>query len=759
MTLIRTTLTVLALSMIVLASAATAADSAAGGFERIDAVVGEAITAGDLPGAVVLIGRGDGVLYERAYGHRVLGPSPEPMTTDTVFDLASLTKVVATAIAIMQLVEAGKLRLQAPVADYLPDFGANGKDGITVRQLLGHESGLRAGLTAAVLQDLKDRPQILRRIYDDKPIGRPGAKLLYSDLNFIVLGEVVAVTSGERLDDYARQHIFEPLAMGDTTFRPAASLKPRIAPTDAGRGEVADGIARRLDGVSGHAGVFGTAADLGRFCRMLLNGGELDGVRVLSPLSVQRLTTPAMRDTGSGVRGLGFDIDTDFSGARGDLFPFGSFGHTGHSGTSIWIDPQSGIYVILLANRLHPDGRGDVRALRAQIANIAAAAIVDTPRTISRVHAGIDVLRADGFAPLRGKRIGLLTHRPAIASDGRTTLEVLRDEPGLRLAAVFTPEHGLDADRDDKVDSGRDAQTGLPVFSLYGDTLRPAPETLAGLDVVVIDLVDVGSRYYTYLATMAYMLEAAAQLRIPIVVLDRPNPINGVAVEGPLPGAAAPPFTNYHPMPMRHGLTLGEAARLFNVENRIGADLTVIAAEGWGRRQWFDETGLPWVNPSPNIRNLTQALLYPGIGGIEGTAISVGRGTDAPFEQIGAPWIDGVRLAAELKSRGLPGIAFYPVTFTPAAPPYRDEVCRGVRLLITDREALRPVRVGLEVAAALHRLWGAAYYLDRKGEVFGSEAVRDAIVAGVDPAQIAAGWRADEDRWRERREPHLLYPR
>lgn len=790
----------------------------------IDRAVEQAIAAGDLPGAVVVVGRHGRVVFERAYGHRVLKPGGEAMTTDTVFDLASLTKVVATAVSVMQLAEDGKLRLQAPAADYLPAFGAHGKEKITVRQLLAHESGLRAGFVPQVVGELGGYDEALRRIYDDKPIAKPGTSLLYSDLNYLVLGELVARVSGEPLHDYARRHLYDPLGMRDTMYLPPESLRARIAPTDAGRGLVADGIARRMGGVAGHAGVFGTAADLAIFCRMLLGGGEVDGVRVLSPLAVRRLTTPQTETHVHGVRGLGFDIDTDFSGARGDLFPFGSFGHTGHSGTSIWLDPQTDTFVILLANRLHPDGKGDVRSLRAQIANIVAASIEDAPKTAapaSAVATGIDLLRADGFKLLHGNRVGLLTHRSAVASDGTTTLDVLRAAPQVTFAAVFTPEHGLNADLNGVVPSFRGLlnksaqsplspagrgggeqrhapseddksakplspspplsppstapRTGvkgqgdfhhaaheldddLPIHSLYGKTLRPPPGMLKDTDVIVVDLVDAGSRYYTYMTTMAYMLEAAAKHRIPVVVLDRPNPVNGVAVEGPNPDADAPPFTNYFAMPMRHGLTLGELARLFNEENHLGADLTVVPVQGWQRAQWFDETGLAWVNPSPNLRNLTQATLYPGIGGIEGTAISVGRGTDSPFVQLGAPWIDAAKLAAQLNAREIAGIRFYPVAFTPTEPPYKGELCRGVHLLITDREALQPVRVGLEIAVALHRLFGDAYGLAKEPEIFGSRKVLERVLAGDDPAQIADSWRAQEDRWRALRAPYLLYP-
>jgi uncharacterized protein YbbC (DUF1343 family) len=281
---------------------------------------------------------------------------------------------------------------------------------------------------------------------------------------------------------------------------------------------------------------------------------------------------------------------------------------------------------------------------------------------------------------------------------------------------------------------------------------------LAGLDTIVIDLQDIGARFYTYPATVGYILEEAAKRGISVVVLDRPLPIDGFDIEGPYPDSSSIGFNAYLPMPIRHGLTLGELAKLFNDERKIGADLTVVAMKNWRRDDWFDDTGLAWTNPSPNIRNLVAATVYPGIGAIEGTNISVGRGTDTPFEQIGAPWIDGRALASALNARNLPGIRFYPVTFTPAAgAKFGGQICRGVFLVVTDRERLRPVRVGLEIASALVRLHGAEFKLDDAAYLFGSKATLDRVRAGDDPAVIAASWAPDEAKWRLTRSKYLLY--
>src|SRR5438094_8773840 len=326
------------------------------------------------------------------------------------------------------------------------------------------------------------------------------------------------------------------------------------------------------------------------------------------------------------------------------------------------------------------------------------------PRPICRSSAGCcwAADESEGFAPLRGRHVGLVTNQTGRSRSGASTIDLLARAKDVTLVALFSPEHGIRGQADEKVASSRDDRTGLPIHSLYGETRRPTEAMLAGIDTVVVDLQDIGARFYTYLTSMAYVMEEAARRGLPVLVLDRPDPINGVAIEGPMLDRSAIGFTGYLPMPIRHGMTIGELARLFNGENRIGASLTVVAMKNWSRDDWYDATGLPWTNPSPNMRNMIAASLYPGIGAIEGTNISVGRGTDTPFEQIGAPWIDGVALADALNRRGLTGVRFYSVSFTPApGAKFGGEVCHGVFMIVTDRERLHPVRLGLEIASAL----------------------------------------------------------
>jgi uncharacterized protein YbbC (DUF1343 family) len=353
--------------------------------------------------------------------------------------------------------------------------------------------------------------------------------------------------------------------------------------------------------------------------------------------------------------------------------------------------------------------------------------------------------------------VGLVTNHTGRARDGATAIDLLHAAKDVTLVALFSPEHGIRGILDETVPSEVDQKTGLTIHSLYGQTRRPTAAMLEGIDTMVIDLQDIGARFYTYMTTMAYVMEEAAKRKIGVVVLDRPNPIDGYQIEGPTLDKAQLGFTGYLPMPIRHGMTLGELAKLFNAEKAIGADLTVVELKNWDRGQWFDETGLPWINPSPNMRNLLQATLYPGVGAIEGTNLSVGRGTDTPFEQIGAPWIDGVRLSDALNARGIPGVRFYPVRFTPASSKYAKEECQGVFMIVTDRAALRPVRLGVELASMLHTLYGSKFELESAERLFGSKEGLARVRAGDDPASIAASWAAGEARWRRLRAKYLIY--
>ncbi len=786
--------------------------------ETIEPMILADIAMKKLPGAVVVVGRGDRVVWQKVVGNRAVEPKVEAMTADTIFDMASLTKVVATTTAAMILIEEGKIRLNDRVATFIPGFERYNKGNITVRHLMTHMAGLRPDVDLGDMWTGYDKA--IELAVEEVPTAPPGERFVYSDIGYFLLGDIVKRVSGQPLDEFTRDRIFKPLGMKDTTFKPAASLVPRIAPTElctpygwpcdvadavmrpersasameaarrgAGdpadkemlRGVVHDPTARRMAGVAGHAGLFSTAADLSIFVRMLLNGGTYNGVRILSPLAVDRMITPSTPPGERNVRGLGWDMDSSFSANRGELLPIGSFGHTGWTGTSIWMDPVTKMFVVFLSNRNHPDGKGDVTPLRARVATVAASALtgistdllaetmsagrdfgasspLPAPAPSVPVLSGIDVLRAEGFALLRGKRVGLITNQSGRARDGATTIDLIHQAKDVKLVALFSPEHGIRGVLDEKVNTEKDEKTGLMIHSLYGATRRPTDEMLKDVDMLVFDLQDIGARFWTYTTTMAYAMEEAAKRKIPFVVLDRVNPIGGVGIEGPLLDKGQTGFTGYLPaMPVRHGMTHGELAQLFNAENKIGADLTVVQLRNWSRDQWFDSTGQAWINPSPNMRNLLQATLYPGIGAIETTNISVGRGTDTPFEQIGAPWIDGVKLADVLNARNLAGIRFYPVRFTPASSKYAKEECGGVFMVVTDRVSLRPVRVGAEIAAALSQLYGAKYELEAAARLFGWTEGLARLRAGDDPAAVTSPWSAVEGRWRLLRAKYLLY--
>jgi len=766
-----------------LAAGVLAAQTFSGG-PAIDQAIDDAVAQGKAPGAVLIIGHGGKIVYQKAYGRRAIVPQPEPMTADTIFDLASLTKVVATTTALMQLFEQGRFRLNDKVTDYLPEF-QGGKSTITLRNLFTHFSGLKPDLPLS--HPWTGYSTGIQLACTDPPDGLPGARFVYSDINFILLGELVHRLSGQMLSDYARDHIFGPLAMNDTMFQPPAALVPRIAPTERVtkdspplRGVVHDPTARNMGGVAGHAGVFSTASDLARFAQMMLNGGELDGVRIVSAAAIGKFTEPQSPPDQPILRGLGWDIDSPYSSNRGELFPIGSFGHTGFTGTSLWIDPSSNTYVILLANSVHPVGHPSLSPLRSKVATIAAAAVGIQTRgltltgysetfTAAGVHreigrnaatrTGLDVLAERGFQPLAGKRIGLITNQTGVDRLGRRNVDLMR-QAGITVAALFSPEHGF-AGREDQAEirDSTDTATGLGIFSLYGATARPTPQMLRGLDALVFDIQDIGARFWTYETTLFYAMEAAAKAGIPFYLLDRPNPIGGTHVEGPLLETAHTSFIGYIPgLPVRHGMTMGELARLVNAEKRIGAALTVIPLEDWRRGDWFDSTNLPWVDASPNMRSLNAATLYPGIALLEyAKNLSVGRGTDAPFEQVGADFIGGRELAAWLNSRQIPGVRAYPTSFTPAESNFRGVRIEGVRFVVTNRELFDATRLGLELAAALEKFYPGKIDFKACARLIGSDDVIRRLGAGEDARTIQQSFTDEVAGFVQLREKYLLY--
>jgi len=911
------------------------ANATAPDFSAVSAAINTAIAQHKLPGAVVVIGHGGKVVFEQAYGVRKLAgepgldgkPSPaEPMTTDTIFDMASTTKVLVTATAIMQLYEAGKLNLDAPVAKYLPDFATNGKQSVTIRELLTHYSGLPPDVDLKDAWGLAkpDKDEGIRRAMNAPLTTAPGTHFEYSDINYIVLGALVEKLSGERLDTYAQHHIFEPLQMtrtrylaidkacGDTRvltgnffqpakIRPVNSLEecvwlpatardwnisiwvPKTAPTahdDQGtvetnpdfdhllRGTVHDPTTRRMGGVAGHAGVFSTAADTALFAQALLD--RLAGRPNNFPIKRETLalmTTPQQpktaqsgatiftqdgkTTTGVAQRGLGWDINSAFSRPRGTVFPTAgagvpaSFGHTGFTGTSLWLDPASDSYVILLANAIHPRGNPPISALRGEVATAAAQAlelglpssgIVMTPHGLSfrsaaeesasptvpqpRTLTGIDVLEATNFAALKEAaarngghlRIGLLTNQTGLDAQGRRTIDILNSiGDGVELTKLFSPEHGIFGAKDStNIGQEIDATTGLKVISLYGAKdadRKPKPEDLRDLDAVVIDLQDAGVRFYTYETVLHYFLEATGCARsaynYKIIVLDRPNLIGGNAVQGAVSDLERDSYVNATPLPLRHGMTLGELAAYMGVGIMNGCyvngvplpfreyiplqssagnppfyeedGVVVVPMQNWHRDEFFDQTGVPWINPSPNLRSTNEATLYPALGMMDFTNVSVGRGTATPFEIFGAgatpaskdspatpAWFDGKAVAAYLTARKIPGVVFAATHFAVAEDanhyPYHSQMIEGVRLTVTDRQQLDSPELGIEILSALSHLYPTQFKLDKAAPLVANSETMAALARGDDPRLIAAAWAAALEQFKQQRTKYLLYP-
>jgi len=754
------------------------------GSATLDEAIEQAITDNQIPGAVLLVAHKGQVLHRKAYGARALVPVREEMTLDTIFDAASLTKVVATTSAVLKLVEKGKIRLNDRVTTYLPKF-QGGKSEITIRLLLTHFSGLRPDLD--LVPAWSGYETGVQKALADVPVAQPGERFIYSDINFILLGEIVRKISGRPLDEFVRDQVFAPLGMTETMFRPPAELRPRIAPTEWLKGEEAplrgivhDETTRFMGGVAGHAGLFTTADDLLKFAEMMLGMGERKGVRIFSPLGVRKFTSPASPADQPILRGLGWDIDSPFSGNRGDLFPIGSYGHTGFTGTSLWIDPATQTVVILLSNGVHPTRRPATTPLRGKVATITAAALgIDAPgvaitgynetlagagvhRNVARtaeVLTGLDVLAARKFETLTGKRVGLVTNQTGLARDGRRNLDLMLAS-GVKVTALFSPEHGIAGTLDQEhIANSTDTATRIPVYSLYsGKSRRPTAKMLKNVDVLVFDIQDVGARFYTYISTMVYAMEEAAKRRIRFIVLDRPNPITGVHVEGPMLESGLESFVGCFPMPVRHGMTVGELARMYAGEKKLKLDLEVVAMKGWQRGDWLDSTGLAWVNPSPNLRSLNAALLYPGVALLEySTNYSVGRGTDAPFEQLGADWIKGPELAAYLNRRLIPGVRAYPTRFTPSSSNFAGKEIEGIRLVITNRESFNSTRFGLELAAALEKLYPGKIQLAANERLIANRRIIKQMEAGRDPRLIALEQDEEIKTFLARREQHLLY--
>ena len=685
------------------------------------------------------------------------------MTLDTVFDLASLTKPVATATSVLILVDRGLLDLDAPIGKYLPELGPDGR--ATLRQVLTHTAGFPADTPVA---DYRQGPaEAIRRIALVPLKPSPGVATRYSDVGFILLGEVVKRVSGQDLSQFASDKIFAPLRMRDTGFVPAEALRLRAAPTEEVDGawlvgQVHDPRARALGGVAGHAGLFSTADDLTVFAQALLvSGGGL-----LSRSALAALTAP--HDVPGGVRALGWDVRSAWSTNRGTSLSPRAFGHGGYTGTSLWIDPVKDLFVLLLSNRVHPTGQGSVNPLAGTIADLAAGAVGRDERVTSvacteegqrdaAVLLGLDILVREDFERMAGAHVGLLTNASGRSASGERDIDLIHASTRVDLVSIFVPEHGLDSDQEGPVRDGHDARTGCPVYSLYGDAFAPTAQELAGVDTLVVNLPDVGTRFFTYASTVHRLLGVAARLGLRVVVLDRPDPLGGLRVDGPVLEGDKSSFVNHAALPIRHGMTMGELALMFDADDHLGAALDVVRLGGWSRDMSWATTGLPWRAPSPNLRTAEEALLYPGVGLLEATNVSVGRGTDAPFALLGAPWMDGPRLLAELRQEHLPGVTMEATRFSPVASRFKGVLCSGLQLSITDVQTFDPMRLGVALAIALHRLYPSAWHDRDLERLLASPAAYAAILRGASVDEVIATWSAGLGRFRAERHKYLLY--
>ena len=733
---------------------------------EIDSAIAQSIDSGKAPGAVLRIAN-SGIVYRKVYGDKSIKPDVYPMHYETIFDSASLTKVIATAPSISILLEQGKLGLNDKVDQWIPGFKKNGKGGVTIRHLLTHTSGLRPGLS--LRSEWLGVEAAIEKAKAERINFQPNTRFVYSDINFILLGEIVRLASGQSLDKFATENIFQPLGMVDTGFKPASDNLGRIAPTEQLgeiilHGEVHDPTARRMGGVAGHAGLFTTAKDLGIFASMMLNAGNYGGRSIFSNETIDLMTTSQTAPDMKVRRGLGWDISSPYSSPRGNHFGLSSYGHTGWTGCSIWIDPSTGTSVILMTSRVHPDGNGNVIALRRKVATLVAESLREFPFGASASAQlsshkpalnGADVMRMRPDILPKGSRVGLITNHTGHDRDRSSTLDFLLATKRVQLKALFSPEHGLYGNLDKKVADATDAKTGLKIFSLYGKTRKPLKKQLVELDALIFDIQDIGCRFYTYISTMGLAMEAASESGVKFIVLDRVNPIGAANVEGPV-RLGPTDFIAFHDIPVKHGMTVGELARMFNRERGYNVKLEVVEIEDWSRRQTFDETGQPWTNPSPNMRNLTQAMLYPGIGLLE-TALSVGRGTDTPFEVIGAPYIDDVLLAKRLNALSQEGVMFVPIRFTPSASIHKAKECGGVNIIITNREKLKPVILGIAIARELHAIYPNHFPLVKVNRLLCHLPTIRAIEKGETMNDIQELWQTDLDKFNKRRAEFLIY--
>lgn len=716
-----------------------------------------AVRASGSPGAVALVGDISNTYFFEAAGSRQIVPRRKPATKDTLYDVASLTKVVATTPAVMLLRDQGIWSLDDDVTDHVP---IDAYKGITLRHLLTHTAGLIPYIT--FYDDVGSVDEALRRYAEDGIIAKPGEERAYSDAGYMLLARAVEHASGASFDEFCRKRIFDPLKMKRTGFNPANAWRDNCAATEHSEwrsgmivGEVHDENAYAVGGVAGHAGLFTTAEDLAIFCRAVLSGGLFDPA-VLEEMT--RIGQVAVYPW----QGLGWELDPWDTEKKGSLPARTVFGHSGWTGVSMWLDRETQFFVVLLGNTCHPTRKTrDNHTLRG----IFHAAVAQRwyPNQ-ANTHSGLDRLVNEQFKRLEDRNVAVLTNSAAKDQLGRPILDLLRQARGVALRYIYSPEHGFarTAEAGEAVQSRNEE---IPVISLYGDRAAPSPEELRDVDLLVVDLQDVGARYYTYMATMKAALAACAANGVEVLVLDRPNPLGGKVLEGPI-ARNTDSLVSSAPIPVRHGMTMGELAIFYRrwALKESELQLSVSGLDNWSPARFHWECALPWVPPSPNMPSAKTALLYVGTCLFEGTNLNEGRGTDEPFHVFGAPWFDAAGVITRVPARETIGCELEPATYTPRAipgkatsPKFLNEPCGGIRIHIRDPRTVRPFRLVLGLLSAIHdRHAGDFAFKPYFDTLAGSDVLRRQVQAGKTVDAIVGEY-ADELETFDRIRPKLYH--
>ena len=700
-----------------------------------------AVALSKAPGATACVGRaGDEKRFSAAEGMRQITPVVEAATEDTLYDLASLTKQISTTTSVMLLHEDGKLSLDQKVSEFLP---IPGLERYTLRQCITHTAGLAP--FKPWQDEIHSPEEIVQRIAELPQSHPAGTQRVYSDLGFILLAQVVGQAAREPIDAFIARRVFKPLGMKRTLFNPGPELRKDCAATEncpwrkrVLKGEVHDERAFAMGGVAGHAGLFSTAPNLGLFCDALLSG------KILKHPTLDDMLRLGQVPFYPG-QGIGWWLDPWTSGSNGYLPSRHAFGHTGFTGTALWLDRETGIYAVLLSNTVHPkrEPRDNTSLRRTFYDGVMFSCY---PKS-TNAHSGIDYLHRVDYAPIAGKRAAILTNQAATDMLGRPDLEVFGLEPGVTFKTIYTPEHGLRGQAEAGKSVASEKTGATPVISLYGKQKRPTKDELKSVQLFVIDLPDVGSRYYTYMATMKECLAACAESGVPVLVLDRPNPLGGSVLEGPI----AKVFESAvccAPIPARHGMTLGEIAQFFQrtVFAKSKLKLDVQNVENWRRELMHPVCALPWTPPSPNLPTFESALAYAGTCLFEGVNLNEGRGTDSPFLLFGAPWADNKAITDAIDPALAAGFKLTPKVYIPKPipgksedPEYNGKLCKGIRLEVTEPVAARPFSLAVAVLAELVKRHGDQLQWKPNFDVLaGGPWLREQIVAGRSAMDINA---------------------